>query len=452
MKSIVIDTLTYSQKTAILEDNVLTELLIEDKGENKTVSNIYRGVVKKVMPGIEAAFIDIGSEKYGYLPLYKNKDIKSGQDILVQINKEEVGTKGAKLTTEISFAGRYIVYIPSNDRITISNKMTNEEERFRLKKIVRKIVGDNDYGIIIRTEAVGATYEELKNDLDNLLDKHNKLLKEYKLGMGPKLLYKVLDKSMKYINDNVNDTFDKIIVNNAQKYEEIKNLLKSIDKELVSKLKLEDGEDVFDLYNVENQIKKALNKKIWLKSGGYLVLERTEALTVVDVNTGKFTGSIELDETVYKTNIEACSEIARQLRLRDIGGIIIIDFIDMEKEEYKKDIIDKLSTELQKEKRKTQVFGMTRLGLVEMVRKRDKEPIDEYYNNSVLHIIDNIEKELIRLNKHTSSKSMEVELSSDIYNFIKSQNTYNLDELGKKYNIKLSIKLNPTLIDKSYKL
>lgn len=452
MKSIVIDTLTYSQKTAILEDNVLTELLIEDKAENKTVSNIYRGVVKKVMPGIEAAFVDIGSEKYGYLPLYKNKDIKSGQDILVQINKEEVGTKGAKLTTEISFAGRYIVYIPSNDRITISNKMTDEEERFRLKKIVRKIVGDNDYGIIIRTEAVGATYEELKNDLDNLLVKHNKLLKEYKLGMGPKLLYKVLDKSMKYINDNVNDTFDKIIVNNAQKYEEIKILLKSIDKDLVSKLKLEDGEDVFDLYNVENQIKKALNKKIWLKSGGYLVLERTEALTVVDVNTGKFTGSIELDETVYKTNIEACSEIARQLRLRDIGGIIIIDFIDMEKEEYKKDIIDKLNTELQREKRKTQVFGMTRLGLVEMVRKRDKEPIDEYYNNSILHIIDNIEKELIRLNKHTSSKSMEVELSSDIYNFIKSQNIYNLDELGKRYNIKLSIKLNTTLIDKSYKL
>ena len=452
MKSIIIDVLTYSQKTAILEDNVLTELIIENKTENKTVSNIYRGVVKKVMPGIEAAFVDIGFEKYGYLPLYKNKDVKSGQDILVQINKEEVGTKGAKLTTEISFAGRYLVYIPSNDRITISNKMTDEKERFRLKNIVRKIVGDENHGIIIRTEATGATYEELKNDLEVLIEKYNEVLKEYKLGMGPKLLYNELDKSMKYIKDNINSTFDKIIVNNEQKYEEIKKLLRSIDKDLVSKLKLENGDDVFDLYGVENQINKALNKKVWLKSGGYLIIERTEALTVVDVNTGKFTGSIELDETVYKTNLEACIEIARQLKLRDIGGIIIIDFIDMEKEEYKKDIIEKLSTELQKEKRKTQVFGMTRLGLVEMVRKRDKEPIDEYYKNSIIYIVDNIEKELIKQKKHTSAKSMEVELSSDVYEIIKKKNTYNLEELGKRYDIKLSIKLNTTLIDKSYKL
>lgn len=442
MKSIVIDVLTYSQKTAILEDNILTELLIENKIENKTVSNIYRGVVKKVMPGIEAAFVDIGFEKLGYLPLY-NKDIKSGQDILVQIKKEEVGTKGAKLTTEISLAGRYIVYIPSNDRITISNKLTDEEERFRLKKIVRKIVGDKNYGIIIRTEAVGATYEEIQSDLDMLISKYDNITKEYKLGMGPKLLYKELDKSMKYINDNINNDFDKIVVNNSQKHEEIKTLLKHIDKNLVSKVKLEENEDVFDLHKVEAQIKKALNKKIWLKSGGYLVIERTEALTVVDVNTGKFTGSIQLDETVYKTNLEACIEIPRQLRLRDIGGIVIIDFIDMEKEEYKNNIIENLNKELKKEKRKTQVFGMTRLGLVEMVRKRDKEPIDEYYNNSTLYIVDNIEKEIIRTIKHTSNKSIEFKLNEDIYNEIKNQNIYNLDELSNKYNINIDIKINP---------
>ncbi|MBO5130643.1 MAG: Rne/Rng family ribonuclease, partial [Romboutsia sp.] len=378
MKSIIIESLISSQKTAVLEEDKLVELFIEDNTLDNKVSNIYRGIVKKVLPGIDACFVDIGFEKMAYLQLKKDSSIKAGQEILVQVNKEEIGTKGAKLNLEISIAGRYLVYIPSNDRVTISNKITEEKERFRLKKIAKSINTEN-LGLIIRTEAAGCSKEELEKDIKELKQQYENILKEYKLGMGPKLLYKSLDISSKYVKDNVNDSVDKIITNDIKKYEELKNILKYINTDYINKLVLEENKDVFDLYKVNNQIQKALNKKVWLKSGGYLIIEKTEALTVIDVNTGKFTGSLKLDETVYKTNLEAASEIARQLKLRDIGGIIIVDFIDMHKQKNKDELIKILKQELQKDKRKSEVLGMTRLGLVEIARRREKESIDKHY-------------------------------------------------------------------------
>ena len=334
MKKIIVEYLVSSQKTAILEDDKLIELLIEDNKNSKKVSNIYRGVVKKVILGIQACFVDIGFEKLAYLQLDKDSNIKAGQDILVQVNKEEVGTKGAKLNTEISLAGRYLVYIPTNDRITISNKILDEKERFRLKKIANS-VSKGAKGLIIRTEAVGCTKEELEADINELKERYEEIIKEYKLGIGPKLLYKELDFSSKYIKDNVNEDIEKIVTNDKCKYDELKNILKSIKKEYVEKLELEENKDIFDLYRVENQIEKALSKKVWLKSGGYLIIDKTEALTVIDVNTGRFTGNLKLEETVYQTNIEAAIEVCRQLKLRDIGGIVIVDFIDMHKAKYK---------------------------------------------------------------------------------------------------------------------
>jgi len=429
MKKIIIESLVASQKTAVLEDDKLSEIFIEDNKKDKTVSNIYRGIVKKVLPGIEACFVDVGFDKLAYLQLKKDNTIKSGQEILVQINKEEIGTKGAKLNLEISLAGRYLVYIPSNDRTTISNKITEEKERFRLKKIAKSINKEN-LGLIIRTEAIGCTKEELEADIEELKIQYENILKEYKLGMGSKLLYKSLDFATKYIKDNVNEDVEKIITNNSEKYEELKKILKSIRKEYVEKLVLEENKDVFDLYSVNNQIEKCLNKKVWLKSGGYLIIEKTEALTVVDVNTGKFTGNLKLDETVYKTNIEAAVEIAKQLKLRDIGGIIIIDFIDMHKAKHKEVLLKILEEELQKDKRKSEVLGMTRLGLVEVARRREKNSIDKYYldeciecegkayRKSVNYLIDSIEKEMIRINQHTSYNKITIVLNSNLYNII----------------------------------
>lgn len=446
MKNIVVESLVLSQKTAILEDNKLIELLIEDNTNEKIVSNIYRGVVKNIKPGMEAAFIDIGFDKLAYLHIGKNKEIKSGQDIMVQVSKEGIGTKGPKLNLEISLAGRYLVYIPSNDRTTMSNKITNEKERFRLKKIIN-IINKENLGVIVRTEAQGCTLEELKSDFDELKAKYEVICKEFKLGIGPKLLYKELDFATKYVKDNVNEYVDKIVVNNEEKYEELKSVLKKINKEYISKLVLEKNKDVFDLYKVSNQIEKSLNKKIWLKSGGYLVIDKTEAMTVIDVNTGKFTGNVKLEETVYKTNLEAATEIARQLRIRDIGGIIIIDFIDMQKKEYKNELLKTLDLELKKDKRKSEVLGLTRLGLVEVARRRDKSSVENYYLGecpickeksnlkSINCILDDIEKEIMRISEHTSYKNITLELNSEVFKEINQKWEKILDTISEKYDI-----------------
>ena len=378
MKQIIVQSLISSTQTAVMQDNKLIELLIEDNIHKKTKSNIYRGIVKNIKPGIEAAFVDIGFEKMAYLPIKSSDDIKNGMEVLVQINKEAVGTKAPRLTQEISISGRYLVLIPSNDRITISNKISEEKERFRLKKLVKSLNKDN-LGIIIRTEAVGCDIDKLKEDFEMLINRYKNISKEFKLGMGPKLLYKELDLDTKYIKDNINDEIDNIIFNDKDKYTEIKTLLSNIDKSYVDKLILEQNKDIFDLYKVSKEIERALSKKVWLKSGGYLIIEKTEALTVIDVNTGKFTGNISREETMYRTNLEACEEIARQLKIRDIGGIIIVDFIDLQKKKYKENLIKKLEECLSRDKRKSEVLGITRLGLVEIARMREKDSIDSYY-------------------------------------------------------------------------
>ncbi|MGX4600913.1 Rne/Rng family ribonuclease [Faecalimicrobium sp. JNUCC 81] len=454
MKKIIIECLVASQKTAILENEKLTELLIEDNIKSKTASNIYRGIVKKVLPGMQACFVDIGFEKLAYLQLKKNSDIKSGQDILVQVNKEEIGTKGAKLNLEISIAGRYLVYIPSNNKTTVSSKISKEEEKDRLKEII-KSVSPNNLGFIIRTEAVGCSKEELEKDIIDLKNKYENILKEYKLGIGPKLLHKELDLSSKYVKDNINDSVEKIVTNSSEKYDEIKNILKYINKDYINKLELEENKDIFNLYRVEGQIDKALSNKVWLKSGGYLIIEKTEALTVIDVNTGKFTGNIKLSETVYKTNLEAAAEIAKQLKLRDIGGIIIIDFIDMHKDIYKDDVIKVLNRELKKDKRKTEVLGMTRLGLVEVTRRREKDSIDKYYidkeyeeygyRKSINYIIDSIENEVLRVSNHTSYENIKIELNCNLYNIINGEFTNIIKNIGEKYGIIISLGKNSEL-------
>ncbi|MEN2259366.1 Rne/Rng family ribonuclease [Paraclostridium benzoelyticum] len=448
MKNIVIESLVNSQKVAVLEDGKLSELFIES-GSSKNVYNIYRGVVKKALKGIEAYFVDIGSDKLAYLSMKKNEEVKCGQDILVQVNKEAIGTKGAKLNTEISFAGRYLVYIPSNDRLTISNKIKLEKERFRLKKIVQGV--DEEFTGIIRTEAVGCSKEEIEQDIFDLKEKYNSVLKEYKLGIGPKLLYKDLDFASKYIKDNVNDNVLKIIVNNNEKYEELKNILGRIDKNYKDKLLLENNKDVFDLHSVQSQIDKYLNRKVWLKSGGYLIIDKTEALTVIDVNTGKFTGNSNLEETIYKTNLEAAIEISKLLRIRDIAGIIVVDFIDMQKNEYKKNLLEVLSNETDKDRRKTNVMGMTKLGLVEIARRREKDSIDNYYLSecfvcktgesikSINRILDEIEKEVMRTKEHTLYRQVKIELNPYVSDKINQNYKYKIDSISKKYNVKIDI-------------
>ncbi len=463
MKQVIVQSLISSTQIAIMEDNKLVELLIEDNIHKKTKSNIYRGIVKNIKPGIEAAFVDIGLEKMAYLPIKNSDEIKNGMELIVQINKEAVGTKAPKLTREISLSGRYLVLIPSNDRITISNKILNEKERFRLKKLVKSF-NKEKLGVIIRTEAVGCEIEELKKDFDDLLEKYQAILRNFKLGMGPKLIYKELDLEIKYIKDNINENIDKIVINNTKKYEEIKNILKSIDKSYIDKLVLENNKDVFDLYKVSSEIQKCLNEKVWLKSGGYLIIQKTEALTVIDVNTGKFTGNISREETVYKTNIEACIEIARQIKIRDIAGIIIVDFIDMYKKSLKESLIKELENQLSKDKRKTEVLGITKLGLVEIARRREKDSIESYYlrpcefcsndfgRQSINSILDNLEKEIIKIKEHTSYSDLKVEFTSYVYKEIKHNFMEVINKIEQKYDVNIEIIEDEKINNKNTKI
>ena len=436
MKQIIVQSLISSTQTAVMQDNKLIELLIEDNIHKKTKSNIYRGIVKNIKPGIEAAFVDIGFEKMAYLPIKSSDDIKNGMEVLVQINKEAVGTKAPRLTQEISISGRYLVLIPSNDRITISNKISEEKERFRLKKLVKSLNKDN-LGIIIRTEAVGCDIDKLKEDFEMLINRYKNISKEFKLGMGPKLLYKELDLDTKYIKDNINDEIDNIIFNDKDKYTEIKTLLSNIDKSYVDKLILEQNKDIF---------------------------EKTEALTVIDVNTGKFTGNISREETMYRTNLEACEEIARQLKIRDIGGIIIVDFIDLQKKKYKENLIKKLEECLSRDKRKSEVLGITRLGLVEIARMREKDSIDSYYlstcencksefsQKSINYILDDLEKDIIRMKEHTNYNNILLEISPYIYNEMIEKYSDSLKKLEKKYEISIEITKTESINQKGEKI
>lgn len=440
MKKIIIENLISSEKTAVMENDRLIELIIDNK--QSIVSNVYRGIVKKKLDGLGACFVDIGLEKLAYLKLNKEDTIKNGEEILVQVNKDEIGDKGCKLNLEVSISGRFLVYIPNNYKNTISNKIKKEEDRTRLMNLLESVTDEK--GFIIRTESLNATDEELKKDICELNIKYQEIIKELKLGIGPKILYKNDSKSIKFIKDNLNDKYDEIVLNSDENRDIIKGIIK--DLKLETKLSIIENEDIFNLYKIDSELSKALNKKVWLKSGGYLIIEKTEALTVVDVNSGKFTKGYDLEKTSFKTNYEASVEICRQMKLRDIGGIVIVDFIEMKNKENELEIIKVLNKEIKKDRRTTNVLGFTKLGLVEIARRREKESIDNYYledvecENSFDYFLDNLEKEVIRIKNHTSYNKITICINEKTNHNLKSSSI--ISDLNKKYEIVINLELD----------
>lgn len=459
MKKIIIELLESSQKTAILEDGNLKEIYIDNMIEKSIVSNIYRGKVQKVLSGMNACFVDIGREKNGYLKLEKESTLKTGDDVLVQVTKDEIGTKGAKLTQEISFSGRYLVYIPSNARVTMSNKIIDEKERLRLKRLFYSNC-KNETGYIIRTEAQGCSINDFKNDIKELNSAYNDVEKEFKRGKGPKLLYTNSDSAIKYIRDNISDEFESIIINNENKYNYIKEIVKDINREYINILKLENNIDVFDVYGVDKQLNRYLSKKVWLKNGGYLIIERTEALTVIDVNSGKFTGHLDLAKTAMKINEEAAKEIVKQIIIRDIAGIIIVDFIDDNIiNTSKKKLVSIMKEELKKDKRKSEVKGMTSLGLMEISRRREKEPLENYFLDdcsrcgckygemSRTAILDAIEKKIMNITKNTIYKKVNIIFNENIKEKMINSSMNIIKQIGLKYKVEIEISSSPNIKD-----
>ncbi|MDA9862813.1 Rne/Rng family ribonuclease [Acidimicrobiia bacterium] len=366
-----------SSKIAILEGASLVEYYSAQDKKKSLVGNIYLGKVKNILPGMEAAFVSFGEEKNGviYVADISNSKrnskiehlLKPEQEILVQVVKDAMGEKGARLTGQISFPGRYLVLIPNSNTKGISRRLP-EQERTRLDRIIRKIKPEG-FGVIVRTAAEGVSESSLKNDIDKLADEWAAVSSSNQ-GTAPVLIHEEPDVSIKVIREHLNSNFKKLLIEKNKNFDIVQKYVEDTSPELTNIIESYDDKlNLFERYHIEDQIQKALDRKVWLPSGGHLIIDPTEALTVIDVNTGKFVGKDSLEETVYENNLEAAEEIARQLRLRDIGGIIVIDFIDMESIKKQQSLLTKLKQELAKDKTRTQVFEVSRLGLVEMTRK-----------------------------------------------------------------------------------
>jgi len=379
-------------KVALLDGGKLTDYFVQATDAAQTVGNIYKGRVVNVLPGMQAAFVDIGQEKNAFLyindllPAHLEKQpnpkpsitelVRSGQEIVVQVAKEAVGSKGARVTTHYSIPGRWIVYMPEADYVAISRKIEADDERARLKRIAESLRRPGE-GIIVRTVADGATQEAIRSDLEFLRELWDSIRGAVQSAAAPAELYRELDLIPRVIRDMFTDEVSDIVIDSERFAKEASAYLGRISPELADRVRyVPASERVFDRFNVKEQLDQLFRPKVWLDSGAYLVIERTEALTVIDVNTGKFTGSVDLEETVFAANLEAAEMIARLMRLRDMGGIIIVDFIDMDEERHREQILRRMEELVRQDRTKCVAVGWTKLGLLEMTRKKVREPID----------------------------------------------------------------------------
>lgn len=390
LRELVIKSESDHLQAALLDDGKLTEYFVELESRKVVVGNMYKGKVINVLPGMEAAFVDIGTGKNAFLHVDdllpagvdrpQNKPpidqlVCSGQELLVQVMKEPLGSKGARVTTHYSLPGRWLVYMPGARYVGISRKIDDEAERERLKRIGEQL-RTSEEGLILRTAACGKSEEELRQDLEYLRSLWSKITAKQAEVQAPAELYHELDMLPRLVRDVFTDEVERCVVSDHQLAVQLQHVLEPYAAHLLERISVEDHHDVFAHYQVQDQLNRLFVRKIWLDNGGYIVVDQTEALTVIDVNTGKFIGSVDLEQTVYETNMEAAKLIAQLIRLRDIGGIIIIDFIDMNQEEHRQAIVDELEQLIRKDRTKTLIMGWTKLGLLEITRKKVRESVD----------------------------------------------------------------------------
>ena len=396
-EEILINITPQETRVAIVENGALQEVCIERQRSRGIVGNIYKGKVNRVLPGMEAAFVDIGLEKAGFLHVSDidsgkvsddgddanhrpaiNELLREGQTLLVQVGKDPMGTKGARLTTSISVPSRYLVYMPNSTMIGISVKIEDEVERERLRHLLETCLGENQTGgCIVRTAAEGVDEEELQKDARFLTKLWNSLLEYSQTLEAGSIVHEDLPLSIRTLRDMVGKETSLVRVDSRESFQKMSQFAMRYMPDLPARIEHYPGErPLFDLYNIDDELQRALGRQVGLKSGGYLIIDQTEAMTTIDINTGAFVGHQNLEETIFKTNMEASQAIARQLRLRNLGGIIIIDFIDMEHDDHKRQVIKSLEKYLDKDHAKTQVCEVSPLGLVEMTRKRTRESLE----------------------------------------------------------------------------
>ncbi|HEX6924473.1 MAG TPA: Rne/Rng family ribonuclease [Longimicrobiaceae bacterium] len=392
-------------RVAILEDELLVELMVERPDSTRIVGDIYLGRVEAVLPGIQAAFIDIGTEKAAFLHVsdIANEDdeeeesapeeeageseggtrrrtrryppiqdlVQKGQELLVQVTKEPISTKGPRVTAHISLPGRFLVYMPTSDHVGVSRKIEDREERARLRALAREILPEDAGGVIVRTVGEELTQETFERELKSLLATWKQIKRRAARARAPAAIHREAKLTKGIIRDLFSVKVDSLIIDSQAVYDEVRQYLDSVDPSLIERVHLyQDPLPLFDAYEIETEIQEAFQRRVMLPSGGYIIIEPTEALVSIDVNTGRYTGKKDPEKTILRTNLDAAREIARQLRLRDIGGIIVCDFIDMESKQNREKVLQELRTHLARDRARTKAFQVSELGLIEMTRQR----------------------------------------------------------------------------------
>ncbi len=407
---LVINVSREESRVALLEGGQVVEQYIERKRDTSLVGNIYKGKVLKILPGMQSSFIDIGLEKaaflyvadirrdtedyyaaflYGeteYHEMYAANEFKAeslpieeliqeGQELLVQVSKDPIGTKGARVTSYVTLPGRYVVLMPNVEHVGISRRIEDEEVRASLKDIAAEIK-PKGFGLIMRTACEDATADEIRRDLEFLILLWDSIQKKKEKVSAPNLIYSDLDLVFRSVRDFMSHNVERLVIDSAEEYERLREFARTYFPRLMDKIELYEGrEPMFDAFGLELDISRALGRKVWLKSGGYIVIDQTEAMTVIDVNTGKFVGKENLEDTILKTNLEAVKEIAYQVRLRNLGGIIITDFIDMEKLENREKVFKAFLEAMKKDRAKNTIYNISELGIIQMTRKRVRESL-----------------------------------------------------------------------------
>lgn len=466
-RKLIITESDHENRVALLEDGNIVELFIERGDETDIAGNIYKGRVQRVLPGIQAAFIDLGLQQAAFIyvgdlidyrsqrmedgydkaqnvneqsdenergdsPGPEQREVKidelltEGQEILVQISKSPIGTKGARVTAHVTLPGRFLVLMPTSDHIGISRRIEDLEERSRLKDCIAQLRSNNS-GYIVRTAAEGVEPEKLKSEMSFLTNLWENIQKRYQSAPTPSRLHQELNLSLRAVRDILTHEAESLVIDSRNRYSEVLSFLDIYMPNLKANVELYEGnEPIFDAFNLEGEISRALKKKVWLKSGGYIVIEHTEALVAIDVNTGRYVGKHNLEETILKTNLEAVKEIGYQVRLRDIGGIIIIDFIDMAKKSSQEKVYNELKEAFKKDRSKTHILPISDLGLIQMTRKRSKKPLyrilcepclycdGEGYLISMRTICYNIYREILRDAADMTGLKMKLKVNPEI--------------------------------------
>jgi len=496
-KQIIINVANHETRVALLEDGNIAELFIERNDGSDIAGNIYKGRVQRVLPGMQAAFVDIGLKQAAFIyvddvlgdnyrdleRMFQTDDadptedpagvdvlrntnseparrpieelIIEGQEMLVQVAKSPLGTKGARITSYISLPGRFLVLMPTSQHIGVSRKIEDAEERERLREIVASLRTD-EIGYIVRTAGEGVQREKLLYEMGFLKNLWNSIQKKYEKTSPVSLLHQELSVSLRAVRDLLIQEAEKLIIDSREGYESILSFLDTFMPSLKDSVEYYEGsEPIFDAYNLEGDISRALKRKVWLKSGGYIVIEHTEALVAIDVNTGRYVGKHNLEETITKTNLEAVREIAYQIRLRDIGGIIIIDFIDMEKKSNQEKVFSALKDALKRDRSKTHVLPMSEMGLIQMTRKRIRKPLTQllcepcFYCDGEGYIISkkticySIYREVIRYSQDMLGAKITIRANPEIAELLHDEENSLIVDLEKRVGKQIIVYPNP---------